>query len=545
MVDLIGAIGDGVDALESAAGGLVDLSEDLASGAIDMADAILERADELLENGAGWMEDRWEDIEDFAEDMERFAEEAAEATQERWEAFEEGLEDFLADLADALDEAWNRFVNDMEAYGEWLKDQVDSAVDWLIAATDAVLSWVVDDLIPAVISLIKLHWVIAKLLGGLLALAMCWIASQFTEPEEVSVMKAVTERHPRMLAEFRIEELPVEANYAVFSDHHLFVDGEYNFYENLGNAAIHRWALMQYAGMGYSVIDNGDVEDFWMRGGSAKGHILDIADTLPYPYHYAAYVDAAATSAFHAHAVNVFIDNAATYSLVDQLFVANGRYARTIGNHDDVWDRTDMQLLFDFVYQRPVVANDYILLEDSDTKETRFLIGHGHQADIFNMQLCDYAGKLVTEAFSEATEVSPELLGRVKKFQRSKQEWSDELNYPGFTNQLADFDMSKFVSMDETELYDEIEDEYHDDPAQPHLVLGHTHNIKHDAVVPGAARRVWREYSNTGTTGMWEECVTCLEILHGTVMPMIWRLDENNRPRRYLLVPGPENAYLI
>lgn len=500
----------------------------------NMVDPIEGVTDEVWDFMTETVEDFWEDVKEFSEMLEQIAEEIGNNIEKAWDEFKEEASNFLSDLWDDMEKAWSGLINTLEEWGEWIKEQVDSAVEWLKNAAEAVYDWVVEDLIPWVISLIMLPWVIAKFLAGLIALGICWLISKFTTPEPVKVIQAITEHHPRTLEDFRIVRLPVEDKYVVFSDLHMFVKGDFDYYNNNRNSEIHRWLLAKYASDGYHLIDNGDIEDFWMRGGSLRGHILSVADVLPYPYHYQAYINQAAFSALQVHALNIFYDNAATYALVDNLFVAKGKYTRTIGNHDDAWDKESMIPMFDFVYQTPIFAYDYVLLDNS-RGDTEVVIAHGHQSDVWNMQLCDFAGKAVTESFSTLMEISVGLLGKIKKFYVERDEWKSELDGNGFDNELHKMEgFGLKQSLDEIELYKELEEIYSDSPRQPYLILGHTHNVKDYAGVPKDNWN-WNEYSNSGTTGMWEKIVLCLEIDYPNVKPVAWYLNDDDSIQRHEL----------
>jgi hypothetical protein len=500
----------------------------------NIVDPVTDVVDEMVDA----LEEGFEDLQDLAEALAEVAVKVGEKIAEAWDDLKEGASDFLSSLWDGMQDAWSSLVDTLEEWGEAIKEGVDAAVEWLKNAAEAVLEFVVDEVIPWVVSLLMLPWIIVGLVGSLIALSICWLTSKFTAPEEVTVMKAITDHHPRVLEDFRILRLPVEDKYVVFSDIHLFVNGYYNFYQNNGNGDIHKWLLSKkYGPEGWYLIDNGDVEDFWMGGGSVKTQILDVADELPYPYYYQAYATQAAWSALQVLAVGIFNDNAATYGLVDTQFVAKGRYARTVGNHDDAWDRSDMLPLFDIVYRRPIAAHDYILLDDSSTGETRYVLAHGHQSDIWNMRLCDFAGKWATQALCVLTDVSFGQFSKLKKFYRDRDDWEAELNGHGFDNELHDMEglLGLRQSLDEIELYEDLEETYRDSPIQPHLILGHTHNVKDHAGVPNYMYKSewnWREYSNTGTTGMWAECVTCLELDHGTVTPVLWYLSDDGSVQR-------------
>ena len=512
----------------------VDPVEDLANEAVEwadenMVDPIEDAAAEFWDYATSGAEELWENVEEFGQALAQAAEKVAHEINGKWDEFTEKAGGLLSDLLEGLEDGWNRLVNTLEEWGQWVKEQVDTAVEWLKRSADAVADWFVEELIPWVVSLIRLPWVIAKLIGGLIALATCWLASKFTEPEEVKVIKAITDKHPRVLEDFRIARLPVEQKYVVFSDIHMYPKGDFNFYESNGNANIHRASLAQYAALGYHVIDNGDIEDFWMRDCAIHENIADVADNLPYPYHYEAYTQQASLSACQAHAVRIFLDNVETYALIDNSFVAHGKYTRAIGNHDDVWDSDDMLPIFDFVYRTPVVAHDYVLLDNTTSHlggQTEVVIAHGHQSDIWNMELCNWAGKAITDFWSTLTVGTFGLTRKIKNFYREKSEWEADLRGSGFNDELHRMEGFGFTqSLDEVELYEELEGIYGNDPVQPHLILGHTHDVKDEPGVPDFVYKDqwnWLEYSNCGTTGMWEGLVICLELEYPAVRAVAW-----------------------
>ena len=495
---------------------------------------INEIVDELTDLG----DSLWSDTQDLLGHIEEVGAAIGQKIDDAWEEVNSKAEDFVQDLWTGLNDAWTGLLRTLSEWGQWVREQVDSATDWLKTAADAVLAWFVEDFVPWLWAFVKSAWVLIKFIGALIVAGICWLVSKFTDPEEVSVMKAITDHHPRTLSEFRIHTLPAEHSYVVFSDIHLYVDGEFNYYGHNGNADVHRLVLAYYASQRFPLIENGDVEDFWMRGGGIKGTIYDVADVLPYPAYDEAYCNQAFWSAAQWHAANVFEDNAATYALVDQLFVSSGTYARTVGNHDSPWDDAEMEHMFQLVFRAPVVANDYVLLTDSNTGETDFVIAHGHQSDVWNMRMCDFAGKAVTDAACWLTEVTGGLFKQAKKFYVTRAEWESELAARGFDNEIHGMEkLGLGQSLDEAELYDAIGDEYEDHLQQPHLILGHTHNVKDDPGVPNymyEAEWEWHEYSNSGCTGMIEGLVTCLEVSYPNVQAVAWYIQNGTLQRKPL-----------
>jgi hypothetical protein len=282
------------------------------------------------------------------------------------------------------------------------------------------------------------------------------------------------------MEEFNIERMPVDRKYMVFSDIHMYVEGDLDFFNNNGNAEIYRNALQWYSTQGYHLIENGDEEDFWMRGGSAKGLILTIGEPLPWPSFSDLFEALGFRSANQAHALNVLNHNAQTYGVVRTLFYDKGRYTRLIGNHDDVWADPDMIPILQVIYP-DIVVNDYCTLERQDTGETEAILAHGHRSDTFATPMCNFAGKALTNVASVLHELT---FGEWNLFSKSKDQWEDEWEDKGFKNELTEINLLEQETLSEYNLYKGVENIYGDSPAQPYLILGHTHNPRDDAGIP-------------------------------------------------------------
>jgi hypothetical protein len=127
--------------------------------------------------------------------------------------------------------------------------------------------------------------------------------------------------------------------------------------------------------------------------------------------------------------------------------------------------------------------------------------------------------------------------GEWNLFCKSKDEWEGEWKDKGFKNELTEISLLELESFSEYDLYKGVENIYGDSPAQPYLILGHTHNPKDDAGIPHwmfQDQWNWNEYSNSGTVGMWEQIVVGLEVEYPDVRVVAWKKD-NGAINRYEL----------
>jgi len=521
-----------VDEVEDAFDDLLDEVKETANNVSDgLSDVGGDVADWVEDNVGDPLNDTWEDFGEWFEDM---VEDVSEAFEDALEEATQVAEDLLDKIEEISGNAWDALTESIEDSWEWLEDQVDSAVDWLANAAEKVYDFIVEEAIPYIVSLLEAIPAIIKALGSLLILPLCYLYKELFGDEEATVLEGIAEHNPRLFEEFNIASLPVNKKYAVFSDVHMYVDGDMDFFNNNGNSEIYRHALQQYAEENYHLIENGDVEDFWMRGGSSKGSILTISSYLPWPYFSSAFESSAFRSANQVHAVNVFMNNVTIYATILASFHDKNRYTRVIGNHDDVWSDAEMEFVMDVFYPG-ITVNDYCILENAGTRETEVIIAHGHQSDIFNMPMCNFAGKAVTNLASEIYELS---FGEWNLFSKSKEDWMEEWTGKGFQNELQEIDLLEFESFSEYDLYKDFENSYGDSPKQPYLILGHTHNPRDNAGVPdfiSSDQRNWNEYSNSGSVGMWEEIVIGLEVVYPDVRVVAWKKEPNETIRKYIL----------
>lgn len=515
---------------------LVDVAEDTANL---IEDNVVDPLVGAAQDTADWFEDNVFDplsdtVEDIGEWVENVASDVSEAIEDAWGEVTRFAEDILDKIVETASNAWDALVDSAENAWEWLADQVDAAVEWLASAAEKVYEFIVEEAIPYIVALVEAIPALIKALGVLLILPLCYLYKKLFGDEEATVLQGIAEHNSRLREEFKIASIPANSKYAVFSDIHMYVGGDLDFFNNNGNSEIYRHALQQYAQNNYHLIENGDVEDFWMRGGSSKGLILMISSCLPWPYFSDTFESMACRSANQVHALNVFMNNATTYASIRASFHKNNRYTRLIGNHDDVWADSEMEPVMDVFYPG-IEVNDYCTLENAGTGETEAILAHGHQSDIFNMSMCNFAGKALTNLASVVHELS---FGEWNLFSKSKEKWVEEWADKGFNDELQEINLLEFESFSEYDLYKGLEDSYGGSPKQPYLILGHTHNPKDNAGVPNfmfSDQWNWNEYSNSGTVGMWEEIVVGLEVELPVVRVVAWKKESDGAIMKYTL----------
>lgn len=523
----MGLFGWADDALDWAEDNVVDPVVDASEDAVNWVDDnVVDPMVDAASDAENWIEDNLmyptlEVHKDFREWVADTTEKVGEAIEEGWDGVTEFLEELWDSLADTADRAWDAFVDGAAYPWNWLKEGVDDAVDWLVEAVDKVYDFVVEEAIPYIDSLVRsLPAFIKAFVGAVLFLPLCYLYKEKFGDEEETVIQGIAAHEPRLMEEFRVARIPTNRKYAVFSDVHMYVEGDLDFFNNNGNSDIYKAALQWYSGQGYHLIENGDIEDFWMRGGSSKGLILTISEYLPWPFYSGVFETSAFRAANQVHALNVFINNANTYAEIRTLFHDKGKYTRLIGNHDDVWADPTMEPIIQLFYPG-IEVNDYCTLEWQVTGETEVILAHGHQFDIFNTPMCNFAGKALTNFASTMHELT---FGEWNNFSISKDEWEREWKGKGFSNELTEINLLEKESLSEDDLYEGI---CH---SMTNLILGHTHR-------PKMYRGFWctQAYSNSGTVGMCEEIVVGLEVEYPDVRVVAWKREEDGTIDSYEL----------
>ena len=149
-----------------------------------------------------------------------------------------------------------------------------------------------------------------------------------------------------------VRRVPTQGRYVVFSDHHMGFDGSrHDFFSTSGNSELYAEALTAYAEAGFTLVENGDVEELVIH-----------EPTSPLPQ----VALAARTVARHLQLAQVIDHHRDLYQQINTQFVEEGRYVRIAGNHDqDLQDPIFLALLRT-VYPALEQVYDFLVMEPSE-----------------------------------------------------------------------------------------------------------------------------------------------------------------------------------
>ncbi len=180
------------------------------------------------------------------------------------------------------------------------------------------------------------------------------------------------------LGSSRVLRLPAEGRYVVFSDHHFTFKGHRtNFFEESGNLQVYVEALDAYREAGFTVVENGDVEDLvifdptWLPGEVETRKCM----------HLKALVERRLTTRLDqlrtilADPVNAPL--IAAYQALD----AGKQLIRVAGNHDYDLQKPEFFAELSALYPNLDVPYDYVLIDREDGS-CQYAILHGHQFDL-------------------------------------------------------------------------------------------------------------------------------------------------------------------
>lgn len=295
-------------------------------------------------------------------------------------------------------------------------------------------------------------------------------------------------------------------------------------------------ALEHYAAEGWTLVENGDVEDFWLTGGSAYGVVYDlgrlVANLLP-----AGSRDEVLPELYGDHLDQIVDNNRDLYRTIAEAFGAE-RYVRLVGNHDDAF--LDERVVARLRAHLPDVEVWDVLVLDGDAGAAGVVL-HGHQTDAWNLPGRDFLGKfctwlaaaLVDAPLVRATPGMPDLEQAAKL---RDGHLPDRLTAVGrFIGVTLDF-----YSLDEVRLLDSWRRWFGGGPGPgtaegPVLVLGHTHVPLIDPLLPevdpAGPSASWEGYANSGCGVLWE-AVTLVEWDgtsdpdHPTLRLVVWRFAD-------------------
>jgi hypothetical protein len=488
----------------------------------------------------------------------------------------EGIADIATQLWDSISKIagglWGFFKWIKEKAGdvwEWTKGAMTEAWDWvrekagdfwdiisgaaetiwgaINTAFKAIEEFIKENVLPF---LLKVLWVIAhldKIIFGFFLGLWCTINHQ--GDKEYDVLEGMFNLDSEAFRRRNVAFLPVSNKYVVFSDHHLFVAGDPNDkFRKMGNHELYKWVLSCYYMDGYTLIENGDVEDLWMREVTLENALMDTTiEIVRYiPIFGPLIENDYENNRIRSQAFKIFDNNADVYQFIRNLYHDEGRFIRLVGNHDDYWGSNDFLPELQFVYPGLEVF-DYAFIGNYGTDKHQHLgvkpfiiIAHGHKLDDWNNSICSLVGEWATEVGSGIGKASNSV---------PLTEWDPKFKGSGFDNVLGE----SAIENDEVDFYDTVEKDFSKYPYIPHFILGHSHtprqapmnpdwkNIPDDVMMPQDIR-CFSEYTNEGTTGRWEQFIWCATIENGNVSLYGWTWGPDGKPHPYKFLG--ENQFL-
>lgn len=298
--------------------------------------------------------------------------------------------------------------------------------------------------------------------------------------------------------------------YLITSDLHRCISGKLDWPARQGVKDLYADVLELYAAESWHLIENGDVEDFWMVGGSTAGVTYDaswLAAQALSPV-----MTGPKRSLIASQLKAIIANNQRIYDTINEGFASDGRYHRAIGNHDDVYDDPDVAEIFSSHLSGTEPAHT-IVLTDPDTtpadgiSHLDAVIAHGHLTDAWNGPPYGGLGRTVTWLGNGIDDLprGPRLDGL------PPMSAVDQLLAGNARHRLTTVDPryggnSDLETLDEERLFDRLNET---EPAEgwPWLIHGHTHL---PMVRPMNSRDESVKYANSGC-GILPEAFTALE----------------------------------
>ncbi len=509
---MLGVIDDAFDTAKDAFEGPVNAVLDGFEGAANTAESIGEFVYDAIESGI-------EAVLELKDEVLEKLDDATRALVEIGKALARAVEDvtkIVDGIASAIDSGLDAIKRAAEGALLDAFDFMASAVEWVEKNLPDPVDWVLNDVLPAAWGALKLIAAVAGLLATwpafLAAAFICNLIAENYGHEYGTVIEAVLRGDKRYQEMFRIVRLPARRNYVIVSDIHRWANNDEQEAGFLHDSRELFDRVMEHYGIEeWALIENGDVEDYWLRGGGLYGVAYDVASMMPGPVLDGKVLDGGLATAAQFHLGKIMRTHASTYARLKALFHNKQRYFRTVGNHDDVNSRPEMQAVLRRMFPGLQVA-DYIVLQEPNGRGAA-AIAHGHQTDAWNYGACSFLGRTTTSLASGLRDLPfiPSSLGVPDKTV------SDALWNSGGMDLLdqvgpfgADPDLG---SLDEVALFESCRRIWGgagpDIAKGPWLLLGHTHVPLWKPANP-ETNGVWRRYVNSGCC-VFSRMITTIE----------------------------------
>lgn len=354
----------------------------------------------------------------------------------------------------------------------------------------------------------------------------------------------------------KAEHLPVQGRYVIFSDLHNTEEGHRQ--DAFGaNRALYTQALSAYYDQGYTLVEDGDVEELviWDPAHAEPGEAqrrskMSLAELER------------ARLQYRVEQLDRLLREprqAEMWAAIER-FHDSGRWVRLVGNHDVDEKRPEL----DAVMERRFPgfdAKDVLFLDGPDGR-AEYAVMHGHQFDPWsNEERSAQAGETISENLAVWYEGSDKhwKLSETETMALGETALSDELvtaQPKSESHKLSELLAEKVIGHAIAWEYFEnahhprkavgeaisgerwlkarhtdeqrIAAELHRSPDRPKLVLGHTHEPRLDPLGPNG---VDGDMLNCGSAGRFENLVFGLEIIDGVARVISWSMV-NGRPER-------------
>jgi hypothetical protein len=333
---------------------------------------------------------------------------------------------------------------------------------------------------------------------------------------------------------------PAAQRYLITSDLHRCIAGRLDWPARQGVKDLYLSVLAGYAEEGWHLIENGDVEDFWMVGGSTWGAVYDVA------YLTGGAVGPGRVDArrriLTEHLDRIVDNNAAVYDLLRDAYCSTGRYHRTMGNHDDVFEDPYLVEQLDRHLPGVEMADTILLSHDGADGAAGIdgvagIVAHGHLTDSWNGHGYAVLGRYVTWLATGLDD-----LPGIRKVDALPGEAALARLLGGrSSNRLIQVDSRyggnrRLDSLDEELLFSSLDShEERPEDGWPWLVYGHTH---FPMLQPLNAAGDPVRYANSGCG-----------VLEGAFSALEWDASDPEQPLRLVVwrtTPGgPERIELV
>lgn len=301
----------------------------------------------------------------------------------------------------------------------------------------------------------------------------------------------------------RVLDIAADTRLVVFSDLHRCVPGRLDWPSRQRTKRLYELILDCYADDDWSLCENGDIEDYWIVGGSTYGATYDLLRMVGAALARLGHT-ALLTETYKAHLDEIIANNDGIYRRIRDHFARDGRYFRTVGNHDNANSRPMVaDRLKEHLGALPLA--DYFALRAPDGTLLG-VICHGHHTDGWNAPERDNLGKLSAWIANTLIDVprlaTPEGLPPAgAEEQMLAGQIPDRLIAVNPTFGAN----SSYDSLDEELLCDAVRTAGLDDLW---LILGHTHFPVSSPLSRTGER--WERYVNSGS-GVTDGVITAIE----------------------------------